>query len=179
MKKRFLLIDRDGTLIYEKNYLTDPALLELIPYSADALLKIQTLGWGICLLTNQSAIARGLLDIQRLTAIHDKLERILGGQGVKLDGIYYCPHHPNDGCACRKPLPGMVYQAAADHGFDARECWVIGDKESDIAMARNVGAKSVLVKTGYGYAHHSVTMADMVAEDLSDATNKIIERTNR
>src|ERR1700722_14666319 len=128
MAKRFVLIDRDGTLNVEKNYLSFPDQLELIPGAASALKRLQRAGWGICVVSNQSGIARGYFDMGQLDKVHQRLTEMLAQSDVRLDGIYFCPHSPNDSCNCRKPLPGMIQQATAAHGVNPREAWIIGDK---------------------------------------------------
>jgi D-glycero-D-manno-heptose 1,7-bisphosphate phosphatase len=169
MPERFVLLDRDGTLIVEKDYLSDPREVELIPGAGAALQQLQQANWGICLVTNQSGIARGYFDAQRLAEVHDRLAQLLADFGVRLDGIYVCPHGPDDGCDCRKPRPGLVEQARAVHGFDPRESWVVGDKEADVSLARAVGARSILVRTGYGKTHEAATEADFVVDNLPEA----------
>jgi D-glycero-D-manno-heptose 1,7-bisphosphate phosphatase len=175
MPKRFVLLDRDGTLIKEKNYLSDPDQLELIPGAAVALKRLQNEAWGICLVTNQSGIARGYFDLEQLERVHRRLADELALFDVELDGIYICPHCPEDACHCRKPSPGMIDQAIAVHGFDPRQAWVIGDKEVDIGLGHAVGAKSILVRTGYGKSYESETMADCVADDVSEAVDLILD----
>jgi D-glycero-D-manno-heptose 1,7-bisphosphate phosphatase len=175
MPKRFALLDRDGTLIKEKNYLRDPDQLELIPGSGAALKRLLDGGWGICLVTNQSGIARGYFDLEQLQRVHRRLADELAVFDVELDGIYICPHSPEDECHCRKPSPGMIDQAVAVHGFDPRQAWVIGDKEVDIGLGHAVGAKSILVRTGYGKTYESQTMADNVADDVSGAVDLILD----
>ena len=175
MSKRFALLDRDGTLIKEKNYLRDPDQLELIPGAAAALKRLQNGGWGICVVTNQSGIARGYFDLEQLQRVHRRLADELAMYDVVLDGIYICPHSPQDGCHCRKPSPGMIDQAVAVHGFDPRQAWVVGDKEVDIGLGHAAGAKSILVRTGYGKSYESETTADLVADDLSEAVDFILD----
>lgn len=174
MKRGFVLIDRDGTLIVEKNYLSDPGQIELIPGSGEALARLRGEGWGLCVLTNQSGIARGYFDMTQLESIHRRLEQMLVERGVTLDGIYVCPHAPQDGCKCRKPLPGLFHQAMAAHGFTPDQAWVIGDKPADIGMGHAAGARSILVRTGYGAQHAPHTDADYVAEDLPEAVSLIL-----
>jgi D-glycero-D-manno-heptose 1,7-bisphosphate phosphatase len=174
VSKPFALIDRDGTLIVERNYLSEPDDVELIPGAAAALKRLQDIGCGICLVTNQSGIARGFFDFEQLGRIHARLEELLDSFGVQLDGIFVCPHVPEDDCVCRKPLPGMVRQAAAIHQFDPREAWVIGDKESDVLTGHGVGAQTILVLTGYGTQYCRDTRADFVADDLAGAADLIV-----
>jgi D-glycero-D-manno-heptose 1,7-bisphosphate phosphatase len=173
--KRFVLIDRDGTLNVEKDYLSDPDQLELIPGAAAAIRRLHRLGLGVAVVTNQSGIARGYFDLDRLYQVHARLKQMLAAEGAEIDGIYLCPHGPDDDCACRKPLPGMIEQAAAEHGFDPGKAFVVGDKEADIGMGRAVGAVTFLVRTGYGRKHEAATRADHVVDDLPAAAG-IIER---
>jgi D-glycero-D-manno-heptose 1,7-bisphosphate phosphatase len=126
------------------------------------------LGFGLVLVTNQSGLARGYFDEQRLADIHARLESLLADGGVSLDGVYVCPHLPDDLCVCRKPRPGLVSLATAQLGFDARESIVIGDKACDIDLGRAVGATSLLVRTGYGLEseREAGRRADYVVNDL-------------
>jgi D-glycero-D-manno-heptose 1,7-bisphosphate phosphatase len=176
MTKRFVLIDRDGTVNVEKHYLANPEDLELIPSAGPAIKRLQLANWGICLVTNQSGIARGYFDLRQLHKVHQRLLDLLGEHGAKIDGIYFCPHAPDDGCNCRKPSPGMVYQAVSVHGFDPRQAWVIGDKEVDVELGHAVGATTILVRTGYGKDYESETNADYVTDDLGAAINLLLER---
>ena len=177
--KPFALIDRDGTLIVEKNYLSEPNQVELIPGAASALRRLQAMGYGVCLVTNQSGISRGFFNFKKLQQIHDYLEKLLNSRGVKLDGIFVCPHAPEDGCRCRKPMPGLIEQAISVHGFDPRNSWVVGDKEIDVELGRAVGARSILVRTGYGRLHDGGTQADFIVDDLACAANVILGSTAR
>jgi D-glycero-D-manno-heptose 1,7-bisphosphate phosphatase len=176
MTKRFVLIDRDGTLIVEKCYLSDPDQLELIPGAALALKRLQKAGWGICMVTNQSGIARGYFDMKQLGKVHQRLTEMLARFDVELDGIYLCPHGPNDECDCRKPLPGMIHQAMAAQGFNPGQAWVIGDKEADVGVGHAVGATSILVRTGYGKHYESETKADFIVDDLPAGIDVILDR---
>ena len=148
--RRFVMLDRDGTINVERNYLSHPDDLELLPGVVAGLAHLRDLGLGLVVVTNQSGVGRGYFDLERLEAIHQWLRALLRKAGVALDGIYFCPHLPDGGCGCRKPAPGLVRQAEADLGFDARQGFVIGDNGSDIALGRAIGAWTILVTTGYG-----------------------------
>lgn len=148
--RRFVLLDRDGTINVERHYLSDPDQLELYPGVGEAMHRLADLGFGLVVITNQSGIARGYFDLATLARIHDRLRDLLKVHGVRLDGIYLCPHGPDDDCDCRKPLPGMVNQAVADLGFDPKRAFVVGDKRVDVELARAVGATGILVRTGHG-----------------------------
>ena len=164
------LIDRDGTIIVEKNYLKSVGEIEFLPNAISGLERLTSRGYGLIVISNQSGIGRGLLAVDEVEAIHSELTRRLREMGVELQGIYYCPHSPADDCDCRKPRIGLVTQALADHSFDPTECLVIGDKTSDIEFGRNIGAgRTVLVRTGYGREHEEKAHADFVADDLLDA----------
>jgi D-glycero-D-manno-heptose 1,7-bisphosphate phosphatase len=173
--RRFVLLDRDGTIIIEKHYLSDPDGVELIEGAADGLRKLAALGLGLVVVTNQSAIGRGLIDADRLDRIHRRLIEQLAAEGVQLDGIYFCPHLPGDGCGCRKPRTDLVAQAAEQLRFDASHSFVVGDAASDIELGRAIGATTLLVRTGYGAETQARarTPADHVVEDLREAADVI------
>lgn len=173
IRKRFALIDRDGTLNVEKDYLSNPDELELIPGAAEGLGILKSLGMGLVVITNQSGIARGYFGMERLDAIHDRLRAMLAAEGITLDGLYLCPHGPGDACDCRKPLPGMALKAASDLHFDPKQAFVVGDKEADIGLGQALGATTVLVRTGYGRQHESRCRPDHVADDLRAAAQWI------
>ncbi len=171
--RRFVLIDRDGTLNVERDYLSDPAGLELIPGSAEGLRLLRQLGLGLAVITNQSGIARGYFTLETLNSIHERLAKLLKTEGITLDGVYICPHGPDDDCDCRKPLPGLALQAAAELGFDPGQAFVIGDKAADVELGRAVGAKTILVSTGYGKGYEGKCRPDHVADDLLAAARWI------
>jgi len=172
--RRFVLIDRDGTLNVEKHYLSDPDQLELYPGAAAAVRRLNQLGLGVVVVTNQSGIARGYFDLARLEAIHQRLRALLAAEGASIDGLYLCPHGPEEECPCRKPRPGMVEQAVAEHGFDPAQAFMIGDKEVDVALGHAVGATSFLVRTGHGPAWVAGSQADFIVADLAAAVELIV-----
>lgn len=173
--RRFVALDRDGTLITERHYLSDPDQVELLPGAAEGLRQLRTIGLGLVVITNQSAIGRGLFDEARLEQIHQRLRELLAAEGVQLDGIYFCPHRPDEDCACRKPRTGLMELAARELGFDPAAAFVIGDKPCDIELGRNVGATTFLVRTGYGAQHEGATPADYVVDGLEEAARVIRE----
>ncbi|MBR9973410.1 D-glycero-beta-D-manno-heptose 1,7-bisphosphate 7-phosphatase [Magnetospirillum sulfuroxidans] len=172
--RRFVLIDRDGTINVEKHYLSAPEQIVLIPGVAAALRRLREAGFGIAIITNQSGIARGYFDLARLNAIHARLNELLAAEGAAVDGIYICPHGPDDDCACRKPLPGMAEQAMAEHGFDPKLSTVIGDKEVDVELGQAIGAATFLVRTGHGETYAATSKADHVVADLPAAVAIIL-----
>lgn len=149
-RRRFVVLDRDGTIITERHYLSDPSEVELLPRAGIGLRHMRALGLGLVVITNQSAVGRRLIDWVRLGQIHEKMCDLLNEEGVHLDGLYACPHLPEDHCSCRKPAPGLLQVAARELRFEPQESFVIGDKACDIELGKQVGATTLLVRTGYG-----------------------------
>ena len=174
-QKLYALLDRDGTIIAERHYLADPEQVLLLPGAAAGLRWLARAGVGLVVITNQSGLGRGLFDQDALAAIHERMRGLLAAEGVFLDAIYVCPHAPADGCWCRKPRPGLLYQAACDWHFNARTAFVIGDKACDIEAGAAVGATTFLVRTGYGAATAARRQAtsDYLVADLADAAQII------
>jgi histidinol-phosphate phosphatase family protein len=172
-----IVLDRDGTIIEEREYLSDPGQVELIPGAAAALLGLQEMGFDLVVLTNQSGVARGFFSEAILQEIHRRLEQLLAEAGVRLAGIYVCPHTPEDNCGCRKPKLGLMERAAKEVGFAAERSFVIGDKASDIEMGHSAGAITFLVRTGYGARVEAEqgSIADYVVDDL-DAAARVIRQ---
>lgn len=170
-----VFLDRDGTINVERNYLSDPDQVELLPNAAAGLRKMQELGFRLVVVTNQSAIGRGYFDQARLDAIHARLRELLANEGVSLDGIYVCPHTPDEACACRKPATGLVVQAVGDLGFDPSDGFVVGDKACDVQLGQAVGATTILTRTGYGSEEEQLEDAwpDFVVDDLAEAADLI------
>ena len=173
--QRYVALDRDGTIIVQKHYLSDPDEVELLPQATAGLRKMRALGCGLIVVTNQSAIGRGYFDEARLATIHARMHSLLAAEDVKLDGVYFCPNVPADDAHCRKPEPGMIEAAAHDHGFDPASCFVIGDKPCDVNLAHQVGATALLVRTGYGAQHERERTCDphFIVDNLLDAANII------
>ena len=186
--RRAILMDRDGTISEEVGDVRDVAALSLIDGSAEAVLKANQAGFQTVVVTNQSGVARGILTEELVAEAHDRLRELLGEHGARLDGIYYCPHHPEAGeapyrqdCDCRKPRPGLLTRAASDLGIDLARSWVVGDRKGDLQVAWAVGARGAIVKTGYGLGelrHHSASWKrppDLVAEHLLEAVSRIVD----
>jgi len=169
--RRFVLLDRDGTINEEVGYLDHPGDLTLIHGSAVAIRELREQGLGIVVVTNQAQIGRGLLTEERLTAIHDHLITLLAAEGASVDAILHCPHAPEHGCECRKPGTGMALEAAARFGFDPSRSFVVGDHAGDVGMGRAVGATTFLVLTGHGVEERARAegAADHVVPDLAAA----------
>ncbi len=180
-----VFLDRDGTLNLDPGYIKSPDQLELFAGVPAALARLKRAGAKLIIVTNQSGIARGLFSPNELEAIHMKLVQLLETAGVSLDAIYVCPHHPDDGCDCRKPNRGMVDQAVREQSVDLDRSYVIGDQVRDIELARRVGARSILVTTGAvspqeieGLEKSGLT-PDWVASSLAEAADWLIADASR
>jgi D-glycero-D-manno-heptose 1,7-bisphosphate phosphatase len=174
--KRFVVLDRDGTIIVEKNYLSEPDQVELLPGVAKGLRKLMAMGLGLLVITNQSGIGRGYFTESRLGQINRRMVDILYEYGVILNGIYHCPHTPQDECNCRKPRLGLLETAAKDKGFDPSTCFVVGDKGSDIELGNRAGATTILVTTGYGLetAKDTTVRPDFTVSGLDETSETIL-----
>lgn len=192
MSRKAIFMDRDGTVSDEVGYVNHIDRYRLLPRSAEAIRRINAAGFLSFVITNQSGVARGLFDEALILKVHETLGRWLNEAGARLDGIYYCPHHPKEGeppwrlaCDCRKPKPGLLLRAAREHDVDLASSYMIGDTVLDIEAARNVGATGVLVLTGYGKGDLVYRMAQRglqpahVAADLLEAVEWILEREKR
>lgn len=176
--KPAVLVDRDGTVIRERDYLADPGGVELLPGAAEGLRAFRSHGYAVVILTNQSGIARGLYDQASYRAVAKEVERRLAEAGVPVLGSYHCPHHPDftGPCDCRKPASGLAERAAEEHGLDLSRSVFIGDRLRDVEMARRFGGVSVLVRTGYGAAEAASAPADvLVADDLEEAAGRLLD----
>jgi len=168
--KKFLLVDRDGTLIVEKNYLHDPAEVELFPGTAEALAEAREQGWGIVCVTNQAGVGRGYFPESDVIAVNQRVEEFLNENGASIDRYYYCIDHPDTPSDHRKPAPGMALDAAKDFDIDLSASIVIGDKPCDIELGQAVSAKTVLVRTGYGAKHETAQdcSPDFIIDSIAD-----------
>ncbi len=179
--KRAVFIDRDGTINIEKEYLYRVEDFEFIPGAPEAILRLNRAGWLVFVITNQSGIARGYYNEQDLARLHEHIDRLLGRIGARVDGWYFCPHFPsgtppyNIECDCRKPLPGMLLKAAADHSADLSESWMIGDKLVDVEAGLSAGCHAILVRTGYGVTSESrLPEGVSVTLDIASAVDMIL-----
>jgi D-glycero-D-manno-heptose 1,7-bisphosphate phosphatase len=182
-----VFIDRDGTLTEEVGYVNHPSRLRLLPRAAEAVRRLNDAGLPAVLVTNQAGLARGYFTEDILRTTNEALVSQLKQAGAHLDGIYVCPHHPTEGvppyrtsCDCRKPAPGLLRRAAADLGLDLTASTMVGDKPSDLMPGRTVGARAVLVLTGYGRGEWEYRRADFplvpdhVADDLLGAVEWVL-----
>ncbi len=156
-----IILDRDGVINLDSDaYIKSPDEWVPIAGSLEAIARLSQAGYRILVATNQSGVTRGLFDLETLNAIHQKMESAIQQHGGNLDGIYYCPHGPDDNCACRKPKPGLLLQMERDLGIDLRQAIVVGDSLKDLQAAIAVGAKPVLVLTGNG-----TTTLDLIKQE--------------
>jgi D-glycero-D-manno-heptose 1,7-bisphosphate phosphatase len=169
---KVVILDRDGTLVIDRGYLSDPAGLEFEPGAVEGMKWLYSRGYRLVVITNQSGVGRGLFTIERVEAMNERLNVMVEEAGAKLEGIYYCPHAPDDGCACRKPALGLMTRAASELDFDPKSAIMIGDKESDIEFGRRAGATTILIAAD-GSAAHVRTQADIVAPNLMEAARAI------
>ncbi len=184
--RRALLLDRDGTVIVEKDYLHDPDEVELEPGVVEALKKAREMGLAIVIVSNQSGIARGIFTLEDVEKVNARMLELLAAEGVEVDAVYYCPHHPHGSvsefsipCTCRKPAADMAEEAARELGVDLRKSFMVGDMVRDVDLGRVVGARSFLVRTGYGRGEEQhfrdwcINGEGSVCENLLDAVEHI------
>jgi D-glycero-D-manno-heptose 1,7-bisphosphate phosphatase len=177
-----IFLDRDGVIIVEANYLSDPEQVELLPGTAEAIAALNRAGAPAVVVTNQSGVARGYFPESRIRVIHERLDELLAEKGAHIEKYYHCPHHPTKGtgpylkkCDCRKPEPGLLHRAAAELDLDLGRSFMVGDKLSDTTAGRNAGCRSILVRTGYGHTYTPEQIndprygIDHVAADLMEA----------
>jgi D-glycero-D-manno-heptose 1,7-bisphosphate phosphatase len=189
MTRRAVFIDRDGTVSEEVGYVNHLDRIRLIDGSATAIRKLNEAGLQTVLVTNQAGVARGYFDEQMVSDVHERLRALLSEQDARLDGIYYCPHHPDVGdppyrqaCDCRKPAAGMLLRARDEMGIDLSSSYIVGDHFKDLRAGAAVGATPVLVLTGYGKGQYEHQSADWpfrpryVAADLAQAVDWILEQ---
>lgn len=189
MKQSAVFIDRDGTISEEVGYVNHPSRFQLYPYSSPAIKLLNENGWLAILVTNQAGVARGYFSEDVVKQIHQRLEQELRDESARLDAIYYCVHHPTVGeapyrldCDCRKPKAGLITRASSDFEIDLASSWMVGDRYSDVELARNAGLQSAFVLSGYGRGEWEYQRAgwkyqpDLVCENLLEAVKLIIKR---
>ncbi len=182
-----VFIDRDGTMIHDVGYLSRTEQVQWYSWTMDAIRLLNRAGYLVCVVTNQGGIGLGHTTDAFVTATHAAMAKTLEDAGARIDGWYYCPHHPDAttpalaiDCACRKPGRGMIDAAMKDHAIDLTKSFTIGDKAIDVALGAGVGAKGILVKTGYGDVQlaksgGTIPGAAYVAEDLMSAVSWILQ----
>lgn len=176
--QRAVFLDRDGVIIEDTNYVGAVEQVRIIPGALQAIKRFQDAGYRLFVVTNQSGVARGYFTTETVQQIHAHLDAALAEIGAKIDRYYVCPHHPDERCACRKPQPKFLFDAAATYGLDLAQCYMIGDRPSDIATGRNAGTRTILVLTGAGRetCERGDVRADHVAADLAAAAEWILSQ---
>lgn len=186
---RAVFLDRDGTINEEMGYINHLDRFCLLPRAGEAIRLLNQNGLKVVVVTNQSGVARGYFPESLIHQVHQKMEDRLSEEGAFLDGIYYCPHHPDAGelpyrqkCQCRKPETGLIERAVKELGIDCSRSYMVGDRGADIEFGRKIGTKTILVLTGYGkgewefFRDQWKSKPDFVAEDLFNAVQWILQQ---
>ena len=181
-----VFVDRDGTIIDETGYLSDPEKVRILPRASSALRRLNLSGIPVIIISNQSGVARGMFGIQDVERVNQRIRDLLAAERASIDEIYFCTHHPDYDveCNCRKPRPGLLVAASKDFGISLPDSFMVGDKLIDIQAGKAAGASTVLVRTGDGDRELQsakdaiLKVADRVCADLSEAVEWILERKN-
>jgi D,D-heptose 1,7-bisphosphate phosphatase len=185
MKNKAIFIDRDGTINVDVHYLDNPDKFEMYPCVGEGVKKLKENGFKIIVITNQSGIARGYFTEKQLKNIHERMKKEFQKFGIVLDGIYYCPHHPDDNCNCRKPKTGLFEKAIKEHNIDVKKSYVVGDKILDIGAGKKIGATAILIPEPHvrdellskknEWKHNP----NYIANDMYDAVEYILSQKKR
>jgi D-glycero-D-manno-heptose 1,7-bisphosphate phosphatase len=181
MKEIAVFLDRDGTINEEMGYINHLSRFVLLPRTAEAIKMLNDAGFKVVVITNQSGAARGYFPSSLVEEVHVHLRNLLEAAGARLDGIYTCLHGPGEGCACRKPEPGLIFRAAEELDLDLSRSYLVGDRQMDIQTGARAGVKGVLVLSGYGRGEYELfapawdVKPAHVAGDLLDAAAWIIK----
>lgn len=179
-----VFLDRDGTINVESGYVHRWEDWKWIPGAIEAIAKLNHLGFLVIVVSNQAGMARGYYNEAAVHRLHDAVDADLARYGSRIDAYYFCPHHPEFGlvreCNCRKPKPGLIYQAMCDFNIDLARSWLVGDKATDVEAGVAAGVRSILVETGYGKSEESLVNGRVVREkDLPSAVRRIEFEFNR
>ena len=183
-----VFLDRDGTPSEERGYIDRLELLEIFPWTSDAIRLLNRAGFAVVVVTNQSAIGRGIIDLAFLQTVHDTFDRHLAKSGARVDRYYFCPHHPDAAlpeyrqtCRCRKPGPGMIEQAATDLWLDLARSFMVGDRAIDVASGHAAGVRAVLVRSGHssgGPAPPGDAEPDAILNNVMEAVGWILRSSS-
>ena len=165
MGRKAVFLDRDGTINEDPGYLSDPGEFRILPTVVEGIRLLNEATFLVVVITNQSGVARGLLTLETLTSIHHRMETDLRAGGAQIDGIYYCPHHPDDGCDCRKPETGMLERAVHELGIDPGKSYFVGDRLTDIEAGQRIGCRTVLIPE-HPEQHEKERRASLVKPDF-------------
>jgi len=175
--KRAVFLDRDGVInrkAREGQYVTRWEEFHFLPGAAEGISLLNKAEWSVIVISNQRCVAKGLLTIEELEAMHRRMCGELAAAGAKLDGIYYCPHEKDPPCSCRKPAPGMLFTAAKEHQIDLASSWMIGDSESDVEAGKQAGCKTAQLVENPESASGN---ADLFARSLAETSRKILKNS--
>lgn len=178
---KLIILDRDGVINHDSDeYIKSPEEWRPIDGSLEAIAQLNHSGYTVVVASNQSGLARGYFDIETLSSMHRKMDELLEKVGGRVDAIFYCPHSPDDGCACRKPRPGMLLDIGQRFNVPLKDVIFIGDSVSDIKAAKNAHARSILVRTGKGVKAEKILQAEKsesvpVYDDLAAAVAAILQ----
>lgn len=177
---RAIFLDRDGVLNADsEEFIKSPDELHLLPGVPESLARLSEAGYALIVVTNQSGVGRGLVSEEDLAAIHDRLRLAIEAEGGRLTAVYYCPHHPDDRCVCRKPSPEMVRRAAREHHLDLQASFFVGDKPRDISCGAEAGCKTILVLSGLEKEYDPSRFPhkpDLVFQALPEAAEWILKQ---
>lgn len=192
MKKPAVFIDRDGTVNEQLGYINHIARFFLLPGTAQAIRLLNQHGHLAIIVSNQSGVARGYFPIELVYQVHDQMQRLLANANARMDGVFFCPHHPNGkmddyrlDCDCRKPQTGLIQKAFDNFDIDRETSYVVGDRTSDVEMAHRAGLKAILVQTGYGLGEIDYVLPTVpfkplfIARDLLHAVQWILQRNGK
>ncbi len=171
MSRPWLLLDRDDTILDDPGYLSDPKGLKFLPGALEGMVRFAQADWPLVVITNQSGLGRGLFTSAQLKAVHEAFEQQLQQAGVSLTGLYYCPHHPEEGCRCRKPQVLLALRASQEHELCLDQAVVVGDKDSDLELGRRIGARYLAQLRAKGQPNLS---ADGVFDSLHDLAQALL-----
>jgi D,D-heptose 1,7-bisphosphate phosphatase len=181
MNHKAVFIDRDGTINVDVHYLDNPDNFRMYPGVGEGVKELQDNEFKIIVITNQSGIGRGYFTEKQLFRIHERMKQEFQKFGVSLDGIYYCPHHPEDHCNCRKPKTGLFEKAIPAHSIDVKKSYMIGDKILDVEAGKRIGVRTILVPEPHeneellSKKSEWAVQPDFIAEDFVDAVNWILK----
>jgi D-glycero-D-manno-heptose 1,7-bisphosphate phosphatase len=181
--RRAVFLDRDGTISEETGYVNHIDRFDIFPFAAAAIRRLNDARIPVIVITNQSGVARGFFPEEMVHRVNQKMTAQLAQGGARVDAIYYCPHIREDDCTCRKPFPGMLEQAAREHGLELPGSFLVSDRFVDLDMGAKMGCRNILVKTGYGRGEYEWNRArwphlpDRVAENLTEAVDLILEES--
>lgn len=175
-RRRAVFLDRDGTIARYREYCCEPEDFELLPGIGEAIRRLNQSGFLVIVVTNQSAVCRGWLTHERLEAIHGKMRRELARHQASVDAIYVCPHHPDDGCACRKPSGEMLLRASRELGVSLGDSYLVGDRLQDVLAGRHADCTTILVHSGHAPERLDGVEPAHESANLSEAVTWILQR---